>query len=395
MPASQKVVGSQNLAASPATAGALETPRTVVYPALPLEDAGICQGDRTEADMRRLWPAGVALALAVLLAAAFQPDSPASRVSNLRLGDGPFRDTYIIVHRTRDDRCFVVDRRDATRRRSDDNQPGRRWTCLSIPGVGADAPDTWFVHSKRKGKGSVFFVPAQDVADWSYPLLYEFVREKESQAEAPELPSVEWTQLYVSRIDQGLYLRVKLPFDLRKKDGGSGVLRELLVVEGNRVSTLDTRFDGAPGIYSESVADARLPELAAPSPQLAWLAARAPTPGTTLLMSNEAPHEVRLLPLPISLRAIYRAKSGRSPATFLDDRLKRFSEGSWRSAGQGPPPFDAAERAELERRFREYWDALGRALVLDAIVRETPAPHEEWRKRQASLSDLQIEPGEL
>jgi hypothetical protein len=43
----------------------------------------------------------------------------------------------------------------------------------------------------------------------------------------------------------------------------------------------------------------------------------------------------------------------------------------------------------------EYWDALGRALVLDAIVRETPTPQEEWRKRQASLSDLQIEPGEL
>ena len=345
--------------------------------------------------MRRLWPAGVALTLAILLVGVWDPDSPASRITNLDLSDSPFRDTYIILHRSQDERCFVVDRRDATRRRSDDSQPGRKWTCVNIPGRAAGAADTWLVRSKRKGKGSVFFVPALDVADWSYPFLYEFVRELEERAAAPPLPAVSWTQLYVSRIYQGLYLRVDLPFDLRKKDGGSGVLRELLVVQGDRVSTVDTRFDGAPGIYAESVAAARLPELAPPSRRLAWLAARAPTPGTTLLMSNEPPHGVRLMPLPISLPAIYRAKTGRSPASFLDQRLQRYSHGSWRDGASERVPFDASQRAELERRYEEYADALARGLVMDSLVREIPLPAEEWLKRQASLSDLQLRPGEL
>lgn len=351
--------------------------------------------------MRRLWPAAVALGLAILLASLWDPSSPASRISNLDLRDSPFRDTYIILHRTQDERCFVVDRRDATRRRSDDEQPGRKWNCVRIPGRTAGAPDTWFVRSKHKGKGSVFFVPAADVADWGYPFLYEFVRELEEAAGAPPLPAVRWTQLYVSRLYQGLYLRVQLPFDLRKKDGGSGVLRELLVVQGDRVSTVDTRFDGAPGIYAESVAAARLPELASPSRRLAWLADRAPTPGTTLVMSNEPPHGVRLLPLPISLLDIYRAKTGRSPASFLDERLRRYSRGAWAEGASGSLPFDASQRTELEHRYADYADALARALVMDALVREVPPPAEEWLKRQASLSDLQgvddlqIAPGEL
>jgi hypothetical protein len=345
--------------------------------------------------VRQLWPAGVALGLAILLASVWDPDSPASRLSNLDLRDSPFPDSYIILHRTQDERCFVVDRRDATRRRSDDNQPGRKWSCVQIAGRSEGAPDTWFVHSKRKGKGSVFFVPAMDVADWSYPFLYEFVRELEEAAGAPALPALVWTQLYVSRIYQGLYLRVQLPFDLRKKDGGSGLLRELLVVERDRVSTVDTRFGGAPGIYAASVAAAQLPELARPSRRLAWLAAQAPTSSTTLLMSNEPPHGVRLIPLPIGLLEIYRAKTGRSPSSFLDERLERYSQGAWREGARERVPFDASQRAELERRYAEYADSLARALVMDALVREIPPPAEEWLKRQASLSDLQLQPGEL
>ena len=341
------------------------------------------------------------MALAILLAAAVDPGSPASRVSNLDLSESPFRDSYIIRHKTQADRCFVVDRRDATWRRSDDNQPGRKWSCLSFPAGEAGSPLSWFVHSKRKG--SVFFVPVQDVADWRYPFLYAFVRDLEnsdssdssdSADAAPRLPIVEWTQLYVSRIYQGLYLRVELPFDLRKKDGGSGVLRDLLVVEGNRVSTMDTRLDDAPGVYARSVAEARLPELSAPSERLAWLAARAPTSGTTLLMSNQPPHRVRLLPLPISLTALHRAKTGRAPASFLDDRVERYSRGAWRDRTSGAPPFEPAERAEFERGFQAYVAALAQALALDASARGVSPPSAQQLKRLAALSDLQLEPGE-
>ena len=182
--------------------------------------------------MRRLWPAGVALGLAILLASVWDPDSPASRISNLDLRDSPFRDTYIIPHRTQDERCFVVDRRDATRRRSDDEQPGRKWKLTRVRGSDG-AGDRWMVQSKRRGKGTVFFVPALAVSDWAYPYLYSFVRARNPEL---ELPLIEWTQLHVDRVYQGLYLRVTLPFDERKKDGGSGILREILTVSGDRAT---------------------------------------------------------------------------------------------------------------------------------------------------------------
>jgi len=137
-----------------------------------------------------------------------------------------------VFSRSQTDRCRVVDRRDATMRRYDSRRPGRNRDCLRLPGRNGDAQaHTWLVRSKRKGEGTAFFVPVQDVRDWTYPFLYGFVRDSRGEI---DLPKVEWTQLFVDRLYQGLYLRVALPFDLRRKDGGSGTLRELLTIRERR-----------------------------------------------------------------------------------------------------------------------------------------------------------------
>ena len=166
--------------------------------------------------MKNLWVGGLCLAAAVLAVVILAPRSSVDRLYNLDLENPGISDTYLILHRREADRCFVADRRDATVRRSDDQQPGRKWQCYRMAGAGAEPP-SWLLQSKRKKKGTVFLVPVSDVPDWSYPFLYGFVRE---QREELELPQVEWTQLFVSRLYQGLYLRVALPFDLRVKDGG-------------------------------------------------------------------------------------------------------------------------------------------------------------------------------
>ena len=98
-----------------------------------------------------------------------------------------------------------------------------------------------------------------------------------------------------------------------------------------------------------------------------------------------------LLPLPISLPEIYRAKTGGFPTSFLDDRLQRYTD-EMDVANEAREPFSPAERAELDRRLRDYWPALGRALLLDSLARDVPAPREEWRKRQASIADLELQP---
>jgi hypothetical protein len=219
------------------------------------------------------------------------------------------------------------------------------------------------VQSKRKGKGTVFLVPVVEVQDWGYPFLYDFVRKRRPSL---DLPKVAWTQLFVSRIYQGLYLRVELPFDKRKKDGGSGVLREILSVEGGRLSVVNTRFEEVRGVFNERIALGAPPTLG-PQPQpLVWLALRNPIAEVNLLMSNEAPYPLSLLPLPISIPRLYERRNGRPPIRFEDRRYVDWVQG-WRPQGEAQQfPLDSSELAELQPAFEVYANSLRLALSMDA-----------------------------
>lgn len=340
-------------------------------------------------DVRRLWPAGVGLALAIALAVLVKPDSTMNRVGNLNLGDSKFRDTYLMMHRSEADRCFVVNRRDATIRRSNDGQPGRNWRCHRISSNDAESPPAWLVQSKREGKGTVFFVPASRVADWSFPFFYELARALHPDA---QLPLVEWTQLYVSRLYQGLYLRVDLPFDRRKKDGGSGVLREILSISGDSASVVDTRFDDAPGLYAEAVTAGVFPKLEKPPSDIAWLAEHAPTAETTFLVSNSEGSPVSLLPLPIGLPALFEARYGRSPATFTDRRFDRWTKGAWRQEAENANQW--ASRPGVHASFDRYISDLRQALQVDALARGHALKPGQWKRRQAAAESLDFVKGE-
>jgi len=338
--------------------------------------------------VRVFWPAGLALALAIAAIIAF-PGSYTRRTTNLDLADTGFRDTFIMFSKSEAGRCFVVNRRASTVRRGDQRQPGRKWDCVRIRDEDRGGPaDSWLVKSKRKGKGTVFFVPVYDVQDWSYPFLYRFVSEHRKEL---DLPRIEWTQLFVNRLYQGLYLRVALPFDLRKKDGGSGILREILTVQDGQLTKLDTRFDDAGRLYADSVVNASFPELDPPPPVLAWLARACPMEETTFLMSNLAPHRLTLLPLPISLPDLYAAKNGRPPAGFRDERYSRWTLAPWRSDPANTLPLTEPELEELKSDFEKYATSFRRALRTDAeLHRSLASVRDLLPKRQAATSKLQL-----
>lgn len=345
-----------------------------------------------ELRVRELWPAALALVAATGIVALVEPGSRASRVTNLDLGASGFGDTYILLHRSEPGRCYVSDRRDATMRRSDTNQPGRKWDCERFGGERNPLDsDTWLVQSKLKGKGTIFFVPVYDLVDWSYPLLYEFVRERRTRL---ELPAVTLTQLFVNRIYEGLYLRVALPFDLRKKDGGSGVLREILSVSNGQLQIVNSRFEPARTLYAEDVAEGRFPALSKPDPALAWLAARCPVPGLSFLLSNREPQELTLLPLPLWLPSLYEARRGRSLSSFEDERYRRWTEEVRRAApGPGMTPFSENELAALRTEFTAYERSLRDALRADAELHESQALIEKLLpQRRAAIADLDLAP---
>ena len=138
-------------------------------------------------DVRKLWPAGLALAMAIAVSTVGYSRLRAQRFSNLELAESGLPSTYLVLSKTDQNRCFMLRRRNATIRRSDSNQPGRKWECLRLhPRAGSAGADTWLLRSKRVGKGTVFLVPAMDVPDWTYPFLYDFVR-NHGQVDLPEV----------------------------------------------------------------------------------------------------------------------------------------------------------------------------------------------------------------
>jgi hypothetical protein len=330
------------------------------------------------------WPAGLAATLAIVLAAFAFTDTRARRMANLAVEQPGFPDTYIMFSKSEPDRCYVVNRRGSTMRRWDRKQPGRKWNYVQIPaGSTGSRLDTWLVRSKREGKGTVFFVPVEDIQDWAYPFFYGFVRAHRTEL---DLPRVAWTQLFVNRLYGGLYLRVDLPFDLRKKDGGSGILRELLTVRGSQLALVNTRFSDACRVYAECVAIGYRPALEPPTPALAWLGARCPTEGCTLLLSNDEPYTLSLMPLPISLPELFARQRQRPPATFMDDRCA-----AWCSRGTAEWPFLEEETEAMQAAFASYASSFQRALRVHAEFYQTEALIEDLLPlRQCGLPKYQL-----
>jgi len=333
-----------------------------------------------------LW-SGLALVCAALLAVLAHSISAGGRFTNLELSGSGIRDTYIMADKSDDGRCLVLNRRKATVRRSDKKLPGRKWDYVRFAAA-EGLPEVWLVRSKRKGKGTVFFVPVEMIGDWSYPFFYGFVR---GRREDLELPEVFWTQLFVDRIYQGLYLRVGLPFDLRKKDGRSGVLREILTVRGNRMLKVDTRFNDACRLYTGQVARGLFPDLISPDPVLAWLSAYSPAEGTTFLMSNQSPYKLSLLPVPVSLEDLHEAMTGRFPDGFSDERFRKWTS-EVEEARPARPPLAEDEFLELKADFEDFKRSFRRALKAHGeSYRSWPRLSEWLPSRQAMAGSLDLE----
>jgi hypothetical protein len=334
--------------------------------------------------LKRLWPAGLALVVATALFSLNQSMSRSQRFTNLRLDQSGLPTTYLVFGKKNRSDCHVVARREATMRRSDNTQPGRKWDCRSF--TGDSGGRIWLIKSNRIGEGTVFLVPALEVPDWTFPYLYGFVR---SHRPDLELPKVSWIQLHTDRIYQGLYLWVELPFDKRKKDGGSGILRELLTVRGNELSVVTTRFTDTRNLYLNAVADGILPALNPPPSELAWLARRRGVEDTTFVMSNEAPGDLSLLPLPVSLAEMYRLKNERRPFMFRDSRYHQWTHAGWRAGDPEQLPFSDDELALLRSEFDDYASSLLTELRVQASMNRTFQRIDDLLpNRQASVSDL-------
>jgi hypothetical protein len=251
--------------------------------------------------------------------------------------------------------------------------------------VASGIPDHFLLRSKQYG--TVFLIPVEAVEDFEYPFLYDFVRK-----EYPELalPEAHWTDLFLNRVYHGLYLRMGLPFDLRKKDGGSGTMRELFMVLGNEMRLVDTRFNPDARFYEEGTTLGIFPSLREPPAVLAWLASRCPTPHVTLLLNNAEPYEVSLLPLPYSLDRLYQRLEGMALQPTLDERFRRWEEPATGYESEAPP-LDPARRDRFEAEQNDYARRLDIAIAAHRTLRPETVLKARAPSERAKVVQLQPE----
>ncbi|HXV63083.1 MAG TPA: hypothetical protein VEK15_20450 [Vicinamibacteria bacterium] len=303
----------------------------------------------------------LALLVAIGVAVTREPRSETARVSNLYLVPGAFPDTYLMLSKTDEGRGHLLARRDSSFRRGRENVPGKGWYVDRF-GAAPDEgiPDHWLLRSKRQG--TMILVPVEAVEDWTYPFVYELVSRQFPQL---ALPWATWTELFVNRVYRGLHLRVSLPFDPRKKDGGSGILRELVTVRGDALTAVDTRFNPDARLYIDLIAESRFPRVAPPPPVLAWLESRRPFDETLFLLSNVEPFDLSLFPLPVSLEELAH-KLHRTPLrTVQDERHRSLATGDT----SNPPPFD---EEWLDDAFQNYRERFCSALKSHHAAQDKP-----------------------
>jgi hypothetical protein len=303
----------------------------------------------------------LALVIATVLMGRL-PDSRANRLTTLDLEETGFDELYLQFLDTERTRASIVARGLTTVRRGEIPGLATEWAMEPMSG------DGWLARSPDEGVD--FFVPVREVSDWIYPFLYSFVSERRKGL---ELPRVEWTTLYIDRLYQGLFLRVKLPFDRPDVQAR----RELLAVESGRVAHIDTWFQ-PPTSVLDMPADLEVDPLHG---SLAWLAALRSETAALLILSRR-PLELALMPLPVSVPRLFSAAYGAAPPAQEDERALRWNE-SWRAAVADTTFLDEVEIESLEEEFEEY-----RALFLSAL-RVHGEFHDVAAELRASLPDRQ------
>ncbi len=313
--------------------------------------------------------------------------SQTKRISNLDLRQSGFVPSYLMTSKRAPNKGYLVDRRDSTVRRSRKNLPGKMWNLDRFgEDPGAGIPEHFLLRSKRYG--TVFLIPVEAVENFEYPFLYQFVRD-----EYPELglPEVQWTNLFLNRVYHGFYLRMSLPVDLRKKDGGNGTMRELMMVQGNEMTLVDTRFSPDARFYADGTTLGIFPALKKPPAVLAWLASRCPTPHATVLLNNAEPYEVSLLPLPYSLDRLYERLQGIPLRVTLDERFRRWMAPASEYEVHDAVPFDGERKKRFEAQYAGYFQRLRDALKAHRTLRPGAVLSVEAPTESEAIGRLQRE----
>ena len=300
-------------------------------------------------------PMLLAIGLAVLGAAIASRTSVTARLSNLDLTRTGFSDSYLIYAPSDRERAFLLRRRDATVRRSDLGIAGQRWSWARFGDVEGRAH--WLLHSSA---GGVLLLPLDAVEDWLYPFVYGFVGETRPES---GLPLVEWTQLFVNRVYQGLYLLIDWAPQETGRHPSAG--DEFVLVDEAGPRSISTGLELGT-LYEQISRAGVVPQLEPPDSVLLWLAEHQPGRESVLLLPDSPPFALRLMPLPFSLSEVFELRAGRE----LEGQLPALWAPDKAHMPEAPEmiPLEDTELQQMREQFAEYEHDLRAAIEADRRV---------------------------
>lgn len=299
-----------------------------------------------------------ALALAaIVICAILSTRSFVSKTTNLKTPTpGSIKEAFLMTSKSGENKCYLVDRHDSTIRRSSAKIPGDSWNINISPGDKNPKNPSGMLLTDKK-KGTIVFIPVQDIKNPAYPYASEFVRKK---LKDKNIPKLEWNQVYINRIYSGLYLKMELPSDPTKKRGRPGPRREFLSVKGNELTLVNTLFNPDSRFLAETLLSGVFPDAAPCNPAIAWLDQISENDRTTFILGNVEPYRVTLMPLPITIDDVYEKQFGKPLSPAMDERF-----GKWRDAATGgavDPNFTEEEMSAFRDGFEIYMKDFGTAL---------------------------------
>ena len=220
---------------------------------------------------------------------------------------------------------------------------------------------------RSKNEGIHLFIPCEKVLDWDFPFI-QLELAKELEAKSQCKPA--WTTLFLSRHYKGLYLKVTLPFDLRKKYGGPDCRRAFIQCDdkGNGLVTC-SRLLWPAEAFRRATADGQFPRLRYGRRVYDWSFHSLCQP-SHLIMDSRPPYQMFPLPLPFSLQSLLREVHGNhtSLPKFRDERLSRFDAHRRRQAKSLFELLGKERCGQIEKRLLAY-----RKVLLEAIKRHLHA----------------------
>jgi len=285
------------------------------------------------------------------------------------------------------EKCYLLKRRQATIRRNKKKMQGSKLDCkqFRFDQNGETNRESWFLHSKSNGV--VFLFPLEDVENWVYPALYSYVKD---HLLVTYLPNVEWVQLHINRYYQGIFLQVELPKDLSKKNGGNGVLREIISITKEKLSIVNTRFVPNGALYKSLLIEGEEPKFPMQNKDVLWLAKNKNKTRDNLMviLGNKEKHEVLLLPLPLDIDRISPIIFGKNPTYYRDDRFRGWLQTILNDGDSLKLSF--TETQEFKEYFADYSKRFKIAFRSHASVFRTSEINQNLVEEKSRLNNMTI-----